>query len=81
MLVFDALVFGMTLYKSLALVRSSPEINLLTVLLRDGKPSLFALLDVPAFCRILKLNMMFYLVPPGAIYFACVSALLGSMNG
>ncbi|KJA21530.1 hypothetical protein HYPSUDRAFT_67659 [Hypholoma sublateritium FD-334 SS-4] len=36
MLVFDALVFGMTLYKSLALVRSSPEINLLTVLLRDG---------------------------------------------
>lgn len=41
MLVFDALVFGMTLYKSLALVRSSPEINLLTVLLRDGALAYF----------------------------------------
>ncbi|KDR72739.1 hypothetical protein GALMADRAFT_229002 [Galerina marginata CBS 339.88] len=36
MLVFDALVFGMTLYKSLSIPRTR-EINLLTVLLRDGK--------------------------------------------
>ncbi|KAF9479461.1 hypothetical protein BDN70DRAFT_689934 [Pholiota conissans] len=35
MLGFDALVFGMTLYKSLKLVRE-PGVNLLSVLLRDG---------------------------------------------
>ena len=36
MLIFDTLVFGMTLYKALSIPRTK-EITLLTILLRDGE--------------------------------------------
>lgn len=46
-LVFDTLIFGMTLYKALTLPRVG-GIGLLTVLMRDGVDGSFLLLLVPA---------------------------------
>ena len=67
MLIFDTVVFGMTLLKSLTL-RSKKQ-DLISVLLRDGTLTI-------ALIYVLSSNHLLYVLSLGAIYFRCFS--LGS---